>query len=94
MSLIANILSFTLTILIALFCILNIKSVDIIFSPLHDPISLPLYAVVLSSLALGFIIGACTLWVNSGTLRKARKQQRKQIKVLEKELSKPAVSNT
>lgn len=92
MSLINSLLTFLLIIAIAGFCILNAQKIDIIWSPVHDSVSIPLYAIILGALTLGFLIGACALWVNSGSLRKTKRQQKKQIKVLEKELSKTSAN--
>lgn len=88
MSLIKSILAFILTIAIAAFCIINAQNVDVTWSPINNSISLPLYAIILGSLITGFFIGSFSVWLNSGTLRKTKRQQKKQIKSLEKELSK------
>lgn len=93
MSIIKSLITFLLIISIAGFCMLNAQKIDITWSPIHDPVSIPLYALILSTLTFGFIIGACVLWINSGTLRKTKRQQKKQIQTLEKELSK-ASDNT
>jgi len=92
MSLIKSLFTFILTLLIAGFCILNAQSVEIEWSPVHDAITLPLYAIILGSLILGFFIGTTALWMNSGTLRKTKRQQKKQIKTLEKELAKTSAN--
>jgi len=87
MSLIKSIFTFILTLIIAGFCILNAQSIDVSWSPVHDDITLPLYAIIISSLTVGFFLGAGALWINSAHLRKEKRQQKKQIKTLEKEVS-------
>ena len=88
MALIKSIITFILTLLIAGFCILNAQDIQITYSPVHNAITIPLYAMILGALLLGFCIGAATLWMNSGTLRKSKREQKKKIKTLEKELTK------
>ena len=39
--------------------------------------------VMLSALAVGFLIGAVTVWLNMGGLRKKNRQYRRDIKTLE-----------
>lgn len=92
MSFIKSIFAFLLTILIAGFCIINAQSIEVSWSPIHDALSLPLYALILGALTFGFIIGAVSVWLNSSTLRKTKRQQKKQIKNLEKELAKTTPS--
>ena len=88
MSLIKSIFTTILTIIIAGFCIINAQSIDVSWSPFHDDITLPLYAIIIVSLLVGFLLGAGALWINSAHLRKEKRKQKKQIKTLEKELSK------
>ena len=88
MSLIGNTLTFIFIIVIAGFCILNAQDIEIEWSPVHDPVTLPLYAIALGALGSGFILGAATLWFNSHNTRKTKRQQTKHIKNLEKELAK------
>ena len=88
MSFVKSIFAFLLTILIAGFCIINAQISDIAWSPIHEAISIPLYAVILGSIVFGFFTGMVALWLNSGTLRKTKRQQKKHIKAHEKELEK------
>jgi len=95
MALIKSVISFLLIIAIAWFCIINAQSVDIIWSPIHDPLTLPLYTTIIGGLIIGFAIGTLLTWINSGHVRKEKRRQKKQIKSLEKELEKntTAISN-
>ena len=66
---------------------MNAQTISVMWSPVHDTIDLPLYAIIIGSLLLGFITGCIALWFNTGHLRKTKRQQKKQIKTLEKELA-------
>ena len=87
MSFIRSLFTFLVLLAIAGFCILNAQSIEVSWSPIHDNITLPLYAIILGATLIGFILGAGTMWMNSGHVRKEKRQQKKQIKTLEKELS-------
>ena len=86
MSLIRGIFGFVLTAAIALFAIYNRQLVDVSFSPIHAPLSLPLYLIALGLMALGFVLGGAFVWFAQGRVRKTKRQQKKQIKALEREL--------
>lgn len=86
MSLIRGIAGFILAALLTAFAIFNRQNVEVSFSPVHEPLSLPLYLVVLGMFAGGFLIGGFIVWVNAGSTRKLTRKQRKQLKALEKEL--------
>ncbi len=77
------------TICVATFAVMNRGDVSITWNPLSDDFSLilPVYIVILVSLALGFILGGCLVWLNSGRLRKERRQQKREIKLLENEVN-------
>lgn len=85
-----RIIRFTLGTLLAVaaaaFAIANRQSVDVIWSPFHDPLHAPLYLVVLGFSAFTFLLGAALVWLNTLTLRYAARRQSKQIKTLEKRL--------
>lgn len=86
MSLIRGILGFVLAAAIALFAIYNRQPVDVTFSPIHDPLSIPLYLIALGLMGAGFLLGGTFVWFTQGRVRKTKRQQKKQIKALEKEL--------
>lgn len=92
MSLIKSLFAFILTISIAWFCIINAQSVEIKWSPVHDALTLPLYTAIIGGLIIGFVVGALSMWINDGNLRKTKRQQKKQIKNLEKELSRTNIN--
>lgn len=86
MTLLRSLIGFVIALAAAAFAIANRQSVDVVYSPIHDPITLPLYLIVLGLTALGFILGGIFVWISMGTLRKTKRQQKKLIKTLEKEL--------
>lgn len=79
---------FAFIVLFAGFAAMNRQSVDFYFTPLHDPLQWPLYLLVLGFTALGFMLGAITVWLSDFRLRRDKRLQKKQIKTLERELSK------
>ena len=87
MAILRFIIGLIITIFIAAFAVLNREEVLLTWSPIHDPITLPIYAVALASMAIGFIIGGTIVWLNAGKVRKEKRKQKKNIKILEKELS-------
>lgn len=86
MSLIRTIFGFILAVLLTVFAILNRQKVEIVFSPVHESYEAPLYLIALCMLGLGFLIGALTVWLNGGSLRRLKRRQRKTIKALEREI--------
>ncbi|MGH1397987.1 MAG: lipopolysaccharide assembly protein LapA domain-containing protein [Alphaproteobacteria bacterium] len=87
MGFIKTILGFILAIAITAFAVQNRAPINIQFSPLHDPFPLPLYAIALGGLLLGFILGGTLVWLNDGKIRHEKRRQKKQIKTLEKDLA-------
>ncbi|MDH5723448.1 MAG: lipopolysaccharide assembly protein LapA domain-containing protein [Alphaproteobacteria bacterium] len=83
------IIGFAFTVVITAFAVINRQPIDIYFNPLDETqlISLPVYAVMLGSLALGFVFGAFIVWLNDGKIRRERRKARKEIKILEKTVS-------
>ncbi len=94
MSLLKSIFALLLTLAIAWLCIINSQAVDIVWSPVHDPLSLPLYIAIIGGLLVGFLTGACLTWINGGATRKAKRAQKKQIKDLQKNLEKEIAAKT
>jgi len=71
---------------VAVFCGLNIQNVSVIYSPFHDPIDLPLYAVGLGLALFGVLFGAFSTWLNAAPMRKERRSLIKRAKYLQREL--------
>jgi len=86
LALIRWITGFALTIIFVFFAAFNRQSVDLYFSPVHDPLQMPLFAAVLGFSALAFLVGGAIVWMNDGKIRRERRGLRKEVKKLEKEL--------
>ena len=81
-----TIFGFIIAVLLIGFAVSNRQATTLIYSPIHDPLEVPLYLIALIFLATGFILGGLIVWTNSAPTRKVKRQQRKTIKALEKEL--------
>ena len=86
MGLIKWFIGFLVVICVAAFAVLNRHSIDVFYSPVDEAVSLPAYIVILSALAFGFVLGAVTVWLNDGVVRRERRKARRELKVLEKEV--------
>lgn len=70
---------------ITAFAVLNRSVVSVSYSPVTDPLMIPLYVIILGCLAVGFVLGGSVVWINESKIRKERRAQKKELKVLEKE---------
>ncbi len=70
------------------FAIAHPEGVSITFSPFIAPIELPLYAVTLLFLLVGFFLGILMGWLGMSQTRKERRQYKKEVKVLTKDKEK------
>jgi|OM-RGC.v1.029461664 Protein of unknown function (DUF1049). len=77
----------SLAVLLAYFAVFNQHVTEIIYSPLHAPLALPVFAIALGFCFLGFFMGALSVWFNLGGLRSQLHRQKKDLKSLEKQLS-------
>ena len=68
------------------FALYNQTVVDIVISPFTDAYQWPVYIPVLAALAIGFVFGSLMTWAAMGRLRTAKRSQKQQIKILEKQL--------
>ncbi len=87
MAVIRWIIGLIITICIASMAVMNRHNVTLLWSPINDDLTLPLYAIILLSMAVGFIFGGILVWINTGKTRKEKRRQKKEIKLLEKEVS-------
>jgi len=67
-------------IFIVAFVVLNRQETSLYISPLADPLVLPLWVMGLVLFAVGFIVGALLLWLNSWPIRKELRQVKKDLK--------------
>ena len=86
MALIRTFIGFLIAITLIAFAVTNRQTTTLVYSPLHDPLELPLYMVTLLFMAAGFVLGVFILWINTSKTRKTKREQMKAIKALEKEL--------
>lgn len=65
------------------FVVLNMQDATLYYSPLAEPVTLPLWALGLTLFTLGFLVGAMLVWLNgmpkSKELRQAKKDLKKAI---------------
>jgi len=81
-----SVLSVIVAAAIILFALANRDLIDVIWSPVHDSVNIPVFLPVLLALMVGFVIGATLVWLNGSVVRQERRSQRKKIKNLEEEL--------
>lgn len=81
-----TLLGFVITALLAVFAVLNRAPVDIVWSPFHPSLSIPLYLICLGLMGAGFFMGGIAVWFSGGKARREKRRQKRQIRKLEKEL--------
>ena len=86
MAFIRWILSLVIAVVAVLFALGNRDDIPFTWSPLHEPVTLPVFVPVLVALLGGFVAGGFVVWVNAAPVRAERRRQRKQISKLEEEL--------
>ncbi len=86
MGLIRWILGFLIALVLAGFAVANRTPVLLVWSPIHPPLELPLYVIALALMAAGFLLGSLITWLNMGSVRREKRRQKRQIKILEKQL--------
>ena len=70
-----------------LFALAHPDPVSVTWNPFEEAVQLPLYFVALAFLGIGFLLGAFIAWLGMGKVRRERRQQRKTIKKLEKDIN-------
>lgn len=68
------------------FALYNPQESTFTFNPFQPPAELPVYVPVLGAVATGFFFGAIMTWAAMGRLRAERREQKKKIKALEKQI--------
>jgi uncharacterized integral membrane protein len=68
------------------FAVANRGSVSVSLWPLTSQ-SMPLYAVVLLAMLIGFLIGEFVAWVNGGRARRLARERQRRTAALERELA-------
>lgn len=85
-TLLAWLLTLPLIIAAIFFAIYHQQDVSVIWSPFNDPVTVPLYIPVLTAVAVGFFLGCLMTWAASARQRKTIREQKKEIKALEKQI--------
>lgn len=86
MNFIRTVLGFIIAIAAVVFAVMNRQSAEIIWSPIHSSIHVPVYLIALAAMACGFVLGGVVVWFNGGKVRSQKRKQKRQIKKLETEL--------
>lgn len=68
------------------FAVINRHGVLVDLWPLPWEVHLPLYLLVLGSLAIGLVIGGCLAWVSAGTARGRARTEGRRANALEYEV--------
>jgi len=76
----------TVALIAIVFAIHNHGAQTVNFWPLPYALSAPLYAVVITALAAGFVLGAVASWVGGRGWRKLARQRRRESDALMREL--------
>lgn len=83
-----------LVVLAIAFAVANGEDVSFTWSPIHDPVNWPLYALVLCALMAGFIIGSFMTWIAGHAHRKERRTIVRDNKKLQSEIEKLQTAQT
>lgn len=68
------------------FALYNPQISTFTLNPFREATELPVYVPVLGAIGIGFLFGAIMTWAAMGRLRAERREQKKKIKALEKQL--------
>lgn len=85
MAFIRAVLGAIFALIVLAFVILNRQDVALTWAPLFNPVSVPLYAVILGTCVFGFFWGALAVYVSHAKTRREHRAQRKEIRRLEHE---------
>lgn len=84
--LVRAVLSLIVTVAMVVFAVANRGDVTVIWSPGHDPLVAPLFAVALGFMIAGFIVGAILVWLNNTGRRQNYRRQKREIRRLRHDL--------
>ena len=87
MSFIRWIIALPLIVGAVLFALAHPDIVSVTWHPFKPPAELPLYFVALVFLGGGFLLGVIITWIGMGSLRQERRQQKKTIRKMEKNIN-------
>ena len=78
--------TFIVSIIVLTFSVSNLALVAVHWSPFHPSYDVPLYAVILAALSLGFFWGGLMVWFSGGPTRSKLRAANKDMKRLETDL--------
>jgi uncharacterized integral membrane protein len=80
--------------LIVLFAVSNPTRAVVEMWPFHNQLVLPLYAVILLTVLLGFVAGLVASWLANARKRRETRRLRRQVRDLEESLARHQMSST
>lgn len=93
-------ISIPISVLLVYWVLANMGDVNWTFSPIHEPLSLPIGYLFFGFFLFGFLSGVIILWLNAlpaifekWRLGKETKKQKKRLEMLEDEAIYPSSSN-
>ncbi len=94
MKLINTIIAAVVALLIVLFAVSNPAPAVVEIWPFPYQLALPLYAVILLTILVGFIAGLVASWLAGAAKRREIKRLRRQVRDLEESLARHQMSST
>lgn len=94
MDLINAILAAIVGLIVVLFAVSNRAAATVEIWPLPYQLSLPLYALILLAVLIGFFAGLAAAWLIGGARRREHRRLRKQLRTMERSLSEHRVTGT
>ena len=94
MKLINTIIAAVVALLIVLFAVSNRAPAVVEVWPFPYQLALPLYAVILLTVLMGFIAGIIASWLSNAGKRRETKRLRRQVRDLEESLARHQMTST
>lgn len=82
---IKSLLGGVIALVFIVFTVMNQQPVALLWMPMMDPLTLPLYAPILGGALFGFFWGALAVFFSHSRIRRERRAQAKELRRLEKE---------
>ena len=81
------IITLPITVVVVVFSIANSHEIAIDLWPFEASLALPLFVLVLVSLLVGFLVGACVMWITAGKTRSRARAAAHKASDLEREVA-------
>jgi len=85
--LVSTTLTLPVTVAVVLFAVSNRQAVDLHFWPLPGSVEVPLYAIGLATMVVGFLIGGVVAWLGAGETRQRARTAEREVRTLETRLT-------